>query len=155
MGDEISHSPSPKWPLQAKLCVLIIASASAYMVYGCFSMAASISASKDAERALIGTVSAADRMRLGAYVRDLQSAGVILKVVVDHQEMMAEVHVLRPYHALDVDSKSQLLRLVYLNAFGLPSHVKKFSGLMYVMDGVTGEQLQTIDMNMRGTQFKG
>jgi len=158
MAHDTSHLPV-KLPIQARLLLLVTAFTACVMAYGCHLMIAKAKLGPESQRAadleLMGTATSDELTQRNTLIGELQAKRVVLKLLVDKPNMVAELHVLASFHALDVETKSSLLRVAYLTAFELPNRATKFSGLMYVMDGVTGEQLQTIDMNMRGTQFKG
>ena len=147
-----------KWPLQVKLCFGMFAVLSVLLPYACVQSFRASSAHHAIEResleALAFTISDEEAVQLDSVFQTAIEQKVFLKIKVDKQQYIAELYVLPAMRGMDIDAKSTLLRVAYRSAFGLPSTVKKFPGLMYVIDGTTGANLQTIDMEIRGTAFR-
>lgn len=107
----------------------------------------------EALKQLAFTVGSSEKSHSASLVNGLKEQSVILKLKVDPKRLISEMYVLPSFDQLDVDQKSSVIRLCYFDVFGLPRSTKKFPGLMYLMDGRTGDQLRTVDLDLRGLRF--
>jgi len=141
-----------------KISLAVVAASFVYCVYGCVVVlrtGTSIAANEKTIRENTAfTICAEEAAKLEAVLQTAIEQHVVRKVKVDKTRLIAELYVLPAIRGLDIDTKSTLLHVAYRSAFGLPSNAKKFTGLMYVIDGTTGRQLQTLDMESRGTAFR-
>ncbi|MCA9008617.1 MAG: hypothetical protein KDB01_02665 [Planctomycetaceae bacterium] len=92
-----------------------------------------------------------ERNKIHSIAQTAVNTGVLLRIESNGER--ADVYVLEPFKQATIDEKNFIIRIAYLDAFGLAPNATNDSRAMAVIDGTTGERLKTVDMNLIGLSW--
>lgn len=92
-----------------------------------------------------------ERNKIHSIARTAVNEGVLLRI--ESTGERADVYVLEPFKRATIDEKNFIIRIAYLDAFGLAPNADNDNRAMAVIDGITGERLKTVDMNLIGLSW--
>lgn len=135
---------------------VVITAAALMISCSCILYVRSCSNRMNAERTsndhVFGTASQEDRKAIGSMFRNMTASKIVYKLETSGQR--ASLYVAPAFYGLNVDQKSLVLQVSYLHAFGLPKDTAKFSYPMSVHDSLTGQRIQTCDMEVFGVRWR-
>lgn len=141
MSEQMPVRPNPKPLLLGCLLPVCLA------VGGCWFF---LPAKPNEPPAEYGTASQAEKDNRSKQITDLKTNGVLLKFTISTNRRSAELFVLPPFKLLNIDEKAAILRLSYFHIFQLSERVTSYPAELFVLDGINGEWIDTVDIDRRG-----